>query len=92
VYFNDSVGQKTWAYDFDLEIGSISNRRVLVDFVGSEGEPDGLVIELASPRSIILVKMLSETVRMEISGWQFMDQVELVSSQRLPSSIYEQII
>jgi sugar lactone lactonase YvrE len=45
VYFNDSVGQQTWAYDFELESGVISNRRVLVDFTGSEGEPDGLVVE-----------------------------------------------
>jgi len=45
VYFNDSVGQKTWAYDFDLESGSISNRRVFVDFAESDMEPDGLVME-----------------------------------------------
>ena len=45
MYFNDSVGQKTWAYDFDLQSGSILQRKVLVDFAGSEGEPDGLVIE-----------------------------------------------
>jgi hypothetical protein len=45
VYFNDSIGQKTWAYDFELESGDILNRRVLVDFTGSEGEPDGLVVE-----------------------------------------------
>ncbi|TVY38274.1 Uncharacterized protein LSUB1_G002273 [Lachnellula subtilissima] len=45
VYFNDSVGQKTWAYDFDLESGSISNRRVFVDFAGSDMEPDGLVMD-----------------------------------------------
>lgn len=45
MYFNDSVGQKTWAYDFDLEKGSIFNRRDLIDFTGSDGEPDGLVIE-----------------------------------------------
>ena len=45
VYMNDSVGQKTYAYDFDLENGTVSNRRVLVDFAGTGGEPDGLVIE-----------------------------------------------
>ncbi|TVY47878.1 putative sugar lactone lactonase [Lachnellula occidentalis] len=40
-----TIGQKTWAYDFDLESGSISNRRVFVDFAGSDMEPDGLVMD-----------------------------------------------
>ncbi|TVY75916.1 Regucalcin [Lachnellula suecica] len=45
MYFNDSVGQKTWAYDFDLESGAISNRRDFADFSGGSGEPDGLVVD-----------------------------------------------
>lgn len=45
VYLNDSMGQKTYAYDFDLENGEISNKRVLVDYSGTDGEPDGLVVE-----------------------------------------------
>ncbi len=42
---NDSVGQKTFAFDFDLDTGAISNRRLLVDHAGTENEPDGIVIE-----------------------------------------------
>jgi sugar lactone lactonase YvrE len=45
VYLNDSVGQVTYAYDFELEIGSISNKRLLIDRRGGIGEPDGMVIE-----------------------------------------------
>lgn len=45
VYLNDSVGQKSFAFDFDLETGSISNRRLIVDMRGTSGEPDGLVVE-----------------------------------------------
>ena len=45
VYLNDSVGQKCFAFDFDLETGSISNRRLQVDMSGTKGEPDGLVVE-----------------------------------------------
>ena len=45
VYLNDSMGQRTFAYDFDLEAGTISNRRMLIDFRGSGGEPDGMVLE-----------------------------------------------
>ncbi|KUJ12334.1 SMP-30/Gluconolaconase/LRE domain-containing protein [Mollisia scopiformis] len=43
-YINDSVGQKVYSFDFDLESGSISNRKLLVDMAGTVGEPDGMVI------------------------------------------------
>lgn len=45
VYLNDSVGLKITALDFDLSTGQISNQRTLVDFQGSNAEPDGLVLE-----------------------------------------------
>jgi sugar lactone lactonase YvrE len=45
VYMNDSVGQKSYAFDFDLDTGNIFNRRLLVDMRGTGGEPDGLVVE-----------------------------------------------
>lgn len=45
VYLNDSMGQKSYAFDFDLETGTLSNQRVLVDMTGTDGEPDGLVVE-----------------------------------------------
>lgn len=34
-----------FAYDFDLESGDISNKRLLVDRRNSYGEPDGMVVE-----------------------------------------------
>jgi sugar lactone lactonase YvrE len=45
VYFNDSVAMMVFAFDFDLESGSISNKRLLVDRRSSYGEPDGMVVE-----------------------------------------------
>jgi sugar lactone lactonase YvrE len=45
VYFNDSVAMKVYAYDFDLDSGSISNKRLLVDRRDTFGEPDGMVVE-----------------------------------------------
>lgn len=45
VYFNDSVAMKVYAYDFDLESGSISNRRLFIDRRSTYGEPDGMVVE-----------------------------------------------
>jgi sugar lactone lactonase YvrE len=34
-----------WAYDFDLDDGSISNRRVFVDTAGMPGRPDGGTVD-----------------------------------------------
>ena len=42
-YFSDSTYHQVFSYDFDIESGSISNRRVIVD-MGS-GIPDGLCID-----------------------------------------------
>ncbi|KAF9885649.1 hypothetical protein FE257_012740 [Aspergillus nanangensis] len=45
MYFNDSVAMIVYAYDFDLESGDISNKRILVDRRDSFGEPDGMVVD-----------------------------------------------
>jgi hypothetical protein len=45
VYINDSVGQKTFKYDFDLQTGTITNKSLLIDRRASGGEPDGMVVE-----------------------------------------------
>jgi len=34
-----------FAYDFDLDSGNLSNRRLLVDRRQLYGEPDGMVVE-----------------------------------------------
>ncbi|KXT12612.1 hypothetical protein AC579_382 [Pseudocercospora musae] len=46
MYFHDSVGMMVFAYDFDLESGSISNKRLLIDRRNSYGEPDGMVVDM----------------------------------------------
>lgn len=45
LYFCDSRPGKLFAYDFDLGRGEISRRRVLLDFAGREGRPDGCAID-----------------------------------------------
>ncbi|KAJ5125128.1 Anterior fat body protein [Penicillium atrosanguineum] len=45
MYFHDSVAMVVWAYDFDLESGDISNKRLLIDRRSSFGEPDGMVVD-----------------------------------------------
>ena len=43
-YFTD--GPRTiWAYDFDVEAGTISNRRPFVEFGPGDGVPDGLTVD-----------------------------------------------
>lgn len=49
VYFNDSLVQTTYAYDYYPENRILSNRRVFASFKGTEGEPDGLVVEYDFP-------------------------------------------
>ena len=43
-YFTDSRAQVIWAYDFDLDSGAISNRRVLND-TKEHGYPDGATVD-----------------------------------------------
>jgi sugar lactone lactonase YvrE len=44
-YLTDSPKRVIYAYRFDLESGSISDRRVLVDLTGETVEPDGLAVD-----------------------------------------------
>jgi sugar lactone lactonase YvrE len=43
-YFSDSLAQIIWAYDFDLDSGTLSNRRVLNDSK-DHGYPDGATVD-----------------------------------------------
>ena len=43
-YFSDSHAQITWAFDFDLDSGELSNRRVFNDSK-SHGYPDGATVD-----------------------------------------------
>lgn len=45
-YLNDSFGQLVYAFDFDLEAGTISNKKIIRDYRGTKIEPDGLVVDV----------------------------------------------
>jgi len=45
LYFCDSHPGRIWAYDFDLVTGAVENRRLLVDFEGRKGSPDGCTVD-----------------------------------------------
>ncbi len=44
-YLTDSLLQTIYAYDFDSESGSISNRRILIDLKAESFFPDGLAVD-----------------------------------------------
>lgn len=45
MYFNDSVGKKTFAYDISPDDPMPRNRRVLISYTLEEGMPDGLTVD-----------------------------------------------
>lgn len=45
MYHNDSVNGRVYAFDFDLESGKISNKRLFLHFDPSEGSPDGMTTD-----------------------------------------------
>ena len=44
-YFTDTARRTIYAYDFDLESGTIANRREFVTVPEAEGKPDGLTVD-----------------------------------------------
>ena len=44
-YLTDSAQRKIYAYDFEVQTGNISDRRVLIDLSDEISEPDGLAID-----------------------------------------------
>lgn len=45
LYHNDSVNGRVYAFDFDMERGQISNKRLFLQFSGDEGFPDGMTVD-----------------------------------------------
>ncbi len=45
LYFCDSRPGKIYAYDFDIQNGTITNKRIFMDFVGRKGRPDGCAMD-----------------------------------------------
>ena len=44
-YFADTPKRMIWAFDFDLDAGAISNRRVFADLTANPGRPDGSTVD-----------------------------------------------
>jgi sugar lactone lactonase YvrE len=45
MYFNDTTRERIYAYDYDPDTGTTSNRRILVDTTDLPGSPDGLAVD-----------------------------------------------
>jgi sugar lactone lactonase YvrE len=45
MYFADSWIQTIFSFDFDLDSGTVSNRRIFAELPGSAGVPDGATVD-----------------------------------------------
>ena len=45
LYFTDTRRYRTWQFDFDIDDGTIRNRRVLADYTASGERPDGACVD-----------------------------------------------
>jgi xylono-1,5-lactonase len=45
MYHNDSVNGRVFAFDFDLDTGEVSNKRLFMQFDKAEGSPDGMTTD-----------------------------------------------
>lgn len=47
MYWADTMRERVWAYDYDLDTGEQSNERVFLDFTDLPGRPDGACVDEA---------------------------------------------
>lgn len=45
MYYNDTFHGRVYAFDFDLERGELSNKRLFLQLGGAEGNPDGMTTD-----------------------------------------------
>lgn len=45
LYLTDTAARRIYAYDFDVVLGTVANRRVFVETSDIEGRPDGLAVD-----------------------------------------------
>ncbi|CAM3728185.1 SMP-30/gluconolactonase/LRE family protein [Bordetella tumulicola] len=45
MYFADTHNQMIWVFDYDIDAGEISNRRIFKDWTHQEGRPDGATVD-----------------------------------------------
>ena len=46
LYFTDTRRYRTWCFDFDLDDGAISNRKLFADYATSGERPDGACVDI----------------------------------------------
>lgn len=46
LFVTDSIKRVIYAYDFDLNTGNVSHKRIFIPFSQTDGKPDGLVVDV----------------------------------------------
>jgi sugar lactone lactonase YvrE len=46
MYFTDTRRYRSWRFDFDLDAGTLSNRRLFADYSASKERPDGACVDI----------------------------------------------
>jgi len=78
-YFVDTFALKLWVFDFDLDSGEISNQKLLREFSGKDGVPDGLTI--ASDGTILLAMWDGSRIEVIGSDGSLKDPIKLPVSR-----------
>lgn len=45
MYYNDTINGRVFAFDFDLETGEATNKRLFIQFTPEDGTPDGMTTD-----------------------------------------------
>lgn len=67
MYHTDTGVARIYAYDYDIDSGAISNRRIFADFVAGRGRPDGCTIDAEGCIWVAAIGA-GEIVRIDPSG------------------------
>jgi sugar lactone lactonase YvrE len=74
-YIIDTFDRKLFRYDFDLDSGEISNKRVLVEFKTDDSYPDGMCV--AKDGSLLVAMWNGSRIEVISEDGKFLDQFEM---------------
>jgi D-xylonolactonase len=79
MYYNDTFHGRVYAFDFDLEHGEITNKRLFLQLGGEEGNPDGMTTD--SEGGIWIAQWGASKVTRRDTAGNILQEVDLPCSQ-----------